>query len=150
MKTLLTISLLLISCSTIDTQDSFSVNKLRQGLLSSDELVIFDQAKNIFYKGSTARIKDLSSIIEVKNMADGHDCLCYADFVLIFSRNGSYAFALGLHPGMDLRWTNSPWLSDGKLDKFSFFLILDWIKDEIKVSKRLDNYEIPERLSKEQ
>lgn len=150
MKTLILVALLLLGCKSVNNSANLNVDQLRQSVLSADNLVIFDQTKNVFYQSNSSRLPELSSHIDIKTMDDGHDCLCYADFVLIFYKNGHYDFALGLHPGMGLRWTNSPWLSDGMLDEFAYFLILDWIKREILKGKKLDNYEIPQRLAKEQ
>ena len=151
MKTLLLAALLLLGCKSVkQPPEDLYIDQLRKNIINAEALVIFDQTKNVFYQSSTSRLAELASLIEVKEMDNGHDCLCYADFVLIFYKNGKYDFALGLHPGMGLRWTNSPWLADGLLDEFSYFLVLDWIRTEIKNGEILKNYTIPEVLIEQQ
>ena len=149
MKILL-LSLLFIGCESVKNPVNLNIGQLRQSVLSADKLVIFDQTKNVFYQSDNSLFSELAPLFEIKEMDNGHDCLCYADFVLIFYKNGQYNFALGLHPGMGLRWTNGPWLADGLLDEFSYFLILDWIKTEMLSSKILEAYKIPDVLVEKQ
>ena len=147
---ILLFALLLLGCESVKNPADLNIDQLRQNVLSADKLVIFDQTKNIFYQSNSSRLPELAALFEIKKMDNGHDCLCYADFVLIFYKNGRYNFALGLHPGMGLRWTNGPWLADGLLDEFAYFLILDWITTEILSNKALENYKIPDVLIEEQ
>ena len=149
MKALL-LTLLLMGCESVKNPANLNVDQLRQSVLSADKLVILDQTKNVFYQSNISRLPELAPLFEITKMDNGHDCLCYADFVLIFYKNGRYDFALGLHPGKGLRWTNGPWLADGLLDEFAYFLILDWIKTEMLSSKTLENYKIPDVLVEEQ
>ncbi|MCM8526939.1 MAG: hypothetical protein NE327_10515 [Lentisphaeraceae bacterium] len=150
MKTLLLAALLLLGCKSVKPPEDLHVDQLRQTILGAEELVIFDQTKNVFYQSSTSRLPELVGHIEIKEMDNGHDCLCYANFVLIFYKDGKYDFALGLHPGMGLRWTNSPWLADGLLDEFAYVLMLDWIQTEMKNGEILKGYTIPEVLIEQQ
>lgn len=150
LKTLVFSTLFLLSCKSVKYSANLHVDELRERVQTADKLTIVDQTKNVVFQSNAKHLSELASLFEIKEMDNGHDCLCYADFVLIFYKNGQYDFALGLHPEMGLRWTNSPWLSDGLLDDFAYFLILDWIKTEIQSSKILENYEIPEVLSEEQ
>ena len=125
----LSILLLGLSCSKDERQvKELAFSSLLPSLENTDEVFGCHQAKPLFYKISSNKVKELFRTLKVENYKQGFSCMCDAELVFYFYQNSKLLFVLGIHTDKSIRKFKSSWSGDAVLSDASKEYLDDWLR----------------------
>ncbi|MCM8531033.1 MAG: hypothetical protein NE330_07735 [Lentisphaeraceae bacterium] len=120
------------ACSEKDStlQDTVLSSFLYQ-LEVTDKVVACYQAKPYFYEVPSKETKTLLRSLTIVDYKQGFSCMCDAELVFYFYREGELLFVLGIHPDRSIRKFKSTWSGDAVLSYTSKKSLSDWLLENL-------------------